>query len=348
MALEMIDQKLLEFLIAEFECYHSENTSPQAILAKTIINRFKKDPGSLSKNDVYTLDMIILNLQPIERLVHRAVNIRNKFNELAGEKLASSYQPEPLPPADKYNDSDLKRNLLADLQELLRFIHWGYLFTPIRESIRTKIIKKAILFMVGYTILWGITCGWFFNHWFSNSIHTLSPDYYSAVIATVIYFGLIGGYISSQRRMQMIPTDGDPLTSVYALQNGQYFLWFSPMIGAIFAVVLMLMFISGILQGKIFPAYVELCSQNSLNQQPCLAWTQLLPKTSADYALLFFWSFIAGFAERFVPDTLDRIISRAEDSIKPTLKTDSKISSNGEDQSSDKDSSSKVKPKNVE
>ncbi|PPD50849.1 MAG: hypothetical protein CTY16_00875 [Methylobacter sp.] len=342
MALETIDQKMLEFLIAEFECYYSDNETPQAIVAKTIIDRFKKEPGSLSKNDVYTLDMIILDLQPIERLVHRAGNIRNKFNELAGAKLASSYQPEPLPPADKYNDSNLKRNLLADLQELLRFIHWGYIFTPIRESIRTKLIKRAILFMVGYTILWIITCGWFFNHWFSDSIHALPPDYFQAVIATVVYFGLIGGYISSQRRMQMIPTDGDPLSSVYALQNGQYFLWFAPMLGAVFAVVLMLLFISGIVQGKIFPAYVELCSQNTLNQQPCLAWTQLLPKTSADYALLFLWSFIAGFAERFVPDTLDRIISRAEDSIKPTLKTDNRIPSSGGD------SLSKVKPENGE
>jgi len=81
--------------------------------------------------------------------------------------------------------------------------------------------------------------------------------------------------------------------------------------------VLMLLFISGILQGKIFPAFSPLSADSGQNPMSYWAFTQLLPKTSADYALLFLWSFIAGFAERFVPDALDRIISRAEDVMKP-------------------------------
>ncbi|MDD1612110.1 MAG: hypothetical protein LUQ57_03115 [Methylococcaceae bacterium] len=313
MALDPTDKNLFEFLVAEFESNMYGSTSPQTAIAKSIIDRYKADPNTLTKSDVFALDMIILDLQPTERLVQRAVSLRNKYRELAGAKIAATYEPSPLPSPDRFDDPAAKRYLLADLQELQRFIHWSYFFIPIRENIRTWLIRKAIFWMIGYTVLWGFACYWFI--YLENP-----PHYFQAVIATVVYAGLIGGYISSQRRMQMIPTEGDPLSSVYELQNGQYFLWFAPLTGAVFAVVLMLLFISGILQGTIFPAFITLPPESGQNPASCWAFTQLLPKTSADYALLFLWSFIAGFAERFVPDALDRIISRAEDVMKPISK----------------------------
>jgi hypothetical protein len=44
----------------------------------------------------------------------------------------------------------------------------------------------------------------------------------------------------------------------------------------------------------------------------CSDWTPLLggPKCSIEYAKLLVYSFLAGFAERLVPDTLDRLVGK--------------------------------------
>src|SRR4029079_15581254 len=36
------------------------------------------------------------------------------------------------------------------------------------------------------------------------------------------------------------------------------------------------------------------------------------PKNGVSFALLMIWSFIAGFAERLVPDTLNRLVAKTE------------------------------------
>jgi hypothetical protein len=195
---------------------------------------------------------------------------------------------------------------LADLQQILHVLHWSYVFGPIREGIRTHLIQVAIKYIIFYSAFWigFVLLFWYIGHPFL------------AVGATVIYCGLIGGFVSSQRRMQTIPTGGDPLTSIYELKNGQYFLWFAPLTGGIFALVLMLIFMGRILQGIIFPEFSNLDPGRVLLQvihgNNWVFTSTLLPKTSADYALLFLWSFIAGFAERFVPDAVDRLTTRAE------------------------------------
>ena len=40
--------------------------------------------------------------------------------------------------------------------------------------------------------------------------------------------------------------------------------------------------------------------------------TRTGPKDGASFALLMIWSFIAGFAERFVPDTLNRFVTKQQ------------------------------------
>jgi hypothetical protein len=310
MALQEYEKRLLEFLVAEFEACHIDSDDPIAKTGKEIVQLYKDQPDSLSRSHIFKLDMIMLHLQPTERLLQRADTLRLKYMELAGAKMAAVYRPPQLPPLDQFDEA-ARRLLLADLQNVLQFIHWSYFFTPIRESIRNSIVRWAAGAMAFYTSIWLAGC-WFFLQ--------IGRNFY-ATLLTVVYAGVMGGFISSQRRMQMIPIEGDPLASIYALENGRNFYWLAPLMGAVFAVVLMLMFQSGIIESSIFPKFAipkisnsQVAAAESVGPIPASSKTQkfVLPVNSTDYALLFLWCFLAGFAERFVPDALDRLISRTD------------------------------------
>lgn len=68
--------------------------------------------------------------------------------------------------------------------------------------------------------------------------------------------------------------------------------------GAIFATLLFLTFIGGLVQGSLFPRFGG------------DGWFDVLFRPS-DWARLMVWSFIAGFSERFVPDLLNNLILRS-------------------------------------
>ena len=185
----------------------------------------------------------------------------------------------------------------------------------------------VILYTValGLVLMW---CNWYHQDFF-------------AMIACVVYWGVIGGFVSSQRRMQNIPTDGDPLISVFGLDNAGYYLWLSPLLGAIFALTLTWMFIGGVLSGVAFPEFHKVFAdhasaaaqaatytdaaavQSLLSDKTGLSFFKFafstLPRSSEDYGKLFVWAFLAGFAERLVPDSLDRLSAKLESGGAPAL-----------------------------
>jgi hypothetical protein len=89
------------------------------------------------------------------------------------------------------------------------------------------------------------------------------------------------------------------------------------------------MFQSGVVQGSIFPKFAapeipvsQIATAESVGAIPDFSNAAavtlperqkfVLPINATDYALLFLWRFIAGFAERFVPNALERLISRTD------------------------------------
>ncbi len=274
--------------------------------ADAVIKKSHDRPDDLTWGDIFLLENVIFSLQPADVVARSAWILRERFREIAGSSVYDKYIASSIP---VNTDTPEKLSLLkADLTRVMDVLHWYYSLIPVRERIRKSLTTSCMGMIVIYTAVLALFLGLY--------CYPYKADFL-AMFACVVYSGIVGGFVSSQRRMQNIPSDGDPLISVFGLANADYYLWLSPLLGSIFAVVLTLLFIGGLLKGTIFPDF-HLVQDEKEHWIPFFSsMLNALPKTSEEYGKLFIWAFLAGFAERLVPDSLDRLSSKLAASDRP-------------------------------
>jgi hypothetical protein len=258
--------------------------------AAKVLEKAAERPYGMTWGDIFLLENIIFSLQPEEVLARNSWMVRERFRQIAGPEMYGRYVDTGIP--TKIDTPGNVALLKADLSRVLDFLHWYYALIPIRERSRRSLTERCIRWVIVYTIVLMVSV--ITLHFYHRNV--------SATIICVLYFGIIGGFVSSLRRMQSIPTDGDPLISVFGFENAGYFLFLSPLLGAIFATILTLLFLSGILTGPLFPGF-----PTPPIGEHFMIFRQVLPQAGGDFAKLFVWCFLAGFAERLVPDSLDRL-----------------------------------------
>jgi hypothetical protein len=304
------DIAYFEHLIAELNALDLPPTDPRVMRARALIDEFNQNRAMVQRSSLLELEQTLLSLQPNETLLQRAPVIRLRYRDVVGERQYAVYTPSEIPPAP-CSDEALRKALLPDLRNLVSGIHWRYILLPLLDRVQRGLTIQVLKWILFYTAIWIV------------ALLILGQAYqipFLSMLATVVFAGIVGGYISALRRVQSVRSDTDSLLTIQALENGGYFLWLSPLLGAIFAVVLLLVFIAGLVGGTVFPAFQEIqaASSASTYSSKLSGWyflTHLYPIKSTDYAKLFLWSFVAGFAERFVPDILDRVIQRGENGV---------------------------------
>jgi hypothetical protein len=297
------DRAFLEHLRAECETCFGEPPDIDDVRRaySKLVERYAAGTDRVTKADLYALDRLALSMASPAELWAEAPALYRRYCEERGEPV------DPNDPTMAAADAAKVGALRARLLHILRGLHWSYTFGPIRETLRVRLIEKAMLAMAIATVSMAV---------FAAILYLWQKPFF-AVLAGVVYAGVMGGLASCTLRLTEVPATADALGSIHTLKNSRYVLFFSPLTGAVFAVVAMGLMIGGVLAGSLFPAFADLRTTDAAGNW---RFTQLLlPITSKDFALLFVWCFIAGFAERFVPDTLSELIQRGKAHDRPAV-----------------------------
>ncbi len=291
-------------LLGEYESFTDrERCNPEAYRQVLILrDAYLADPSKLTWGDLAALECLLLHLRTDLELRERFSAIQSRYQEVA---LPSSYSRHPQLAKSEINDlkgDELRARIEAFACEFFRVC----VLAECRESMRAKASKHVSLSMLTllglyvffHLSLYLLGLRW---HWPINIRNWVLPG--------VMFAGAMGGFVSAQRRLQSVTHHGE---SVVDLINLSYCVsWLAPISGAIFAVILYAMFGAGLLTSNAFPRITIPCASH------CGVFSTLFslssgPENGTETAKLAVWCFIAGFAERFVPNALDRFVSDAE------------------------------------
>jgi hypothetical protein len=132
----------------------------------------------------------------------------------------------------------------------------------------------------------------------------------ATTLTMVVLAGVLGATFSLMRRAQTPITEGDVMRNVQNLAALDTYFFLTPLTGAIAALVLYAFFCGGLLQGSLFPT---ISAPQSLQPMRFIEFLRNAdPVGWTDQGKVLVWCFIAGFAERLVPDSIDRLTSAAE------------------------------------
>ncbi len=243
--------------------------------------------------DVFALETATIYALDDAQLAATLWTVRLRYREVAGQDAYAEYLRGPV--SDTTKSAEVIR---ADLLSLCNRMRYLYTFVPTKEAQRNRISRTMILFMVAVIVLAGL--------YYKFLWHAQQPFSLSEPLMMVLLAGGVGGFISIQQRLQQ-STGVDPLFKELELAVSGLDTLASPILGAVFASVLYLVFVAHLVTGDLFPTFN--CGTVPPPAAPDFASFSHCtnPLSAADWAKLAVWAFVAGFAERFVPDVLTRL-----------------------------------------
>jgi hypothetical protein len=202
-------------------------------------------------------------------------------------------------------------------------------FAAYRQMLITVLAALGVIILL-------LMCMFFAGRYFGDR-----SDPSPSITLSVIVCGALGAMFSAATRLYTFR--GLPAavidTTTKRLGSGYLFAYslLPILIGAISAAVIYVGFLSGLFKGGLFPEFgchvhpcaglaqlnagspagsfaVRMLSELGCRADTCTSFADLIwnygPKASEDFAKCLIWGFIAGFAERLVPDALQRLAAK--------------------------------------
>lgn len=129
------------------------------------------------------------------------------------------------------------------------------------------------------------------------------------MLMAVFFAGSVGAVVNNYFRLANL--SATPGASKAALNRPAVTmqLYVSLFVSGILGFVAYGLFLSGLLQGALFPEFVSL---EDHYQSLSTLLRDVSPKTNLDTSKAIMWAFVAGFSERLIPNILDSLIRKTE------------------------------------
>lgn len=268
----------------------------------------KRDNRRATWNDMYLLELVVLRRLPVEEIRQKLSSMRSQYRQMVGKATFNEYTANLPDVAIDANVSGIAERMTFDLYRL-------YALTLKRDAVR-RYLSRLVLITTSVVAI-PVIVGMIYIHVKGLVIEGRIPT-----TVVVLLAGIMGGLISLQRRLQSTSEETDPLISLFGLANAGAEVMLAPVSGAVFALLLYVLFISGLVQGALFPSIYTPDSYEGWKSITFGVMSYYVgPKTGTDFGKLLVWCFIAGFAERFIPDTLDRLLQKSQAAEQQTTPT---------------------------
>lgn len=250
----------------------------------------------LEASELYLLEATLIDHLEVDDLRIRVAGFRDMLSHLLTNdsytKLSTQFAAL---------DQDVPEGKLrAEAHALASRIYRRYEGVPAVEQLRRRIIT-TIFAIAGSILLLLLVLPWLFR-----------SEQGIAVAAWTGAAGAMGASLSTMSRLYDIDARHEPFKTWLTIESGQVTLLFAPLVGVIFALVMLAIFRGNVITGILFPEFNGKC-WNFLTMAKEL---ECRPALALDMAKLMLWGFAAGWGERMVPDVLDKLAPKSTRGIR--------------------------------